>query len=185
MDNAFFVDRTPFCWTEVHPVWLLAVILNVLCPKRIAYVRTESVFIKRGSILCRQNQLCWDKTHSWRREIWDLSCPIAPKFDRCLGCSATETPVKFQSNMIISTPNLAVSRPHWDLLVRRLTYINQAFSALLVLCAVTGGFPSQNQVTWSFDVFFDLRLNKRLSKQSRRWWFQTSSRSLWRQCNAV
>ena len=31
--------------------------------------------------------------------------------------------------------------------------------------------------------FFDLRLNKRLSKQSRLWWFETPSRSLWRQCN--
>ena len=28
------------------------------------------------------------------------------------------------------------------------------------------------------DVFFDLRLNKRLSKQSIRWWFETPSRSL-------
>ena len=33
---------------------------------------------------------------------------------------------------------------------------------------VTGGFPSQRPVTRSFDVFFDLRLNKQLSKQSRR-----------------
>ena len=31
---------------------------------------------------------------------------------------------------------------------------------------VTGEFPSQRPVTRSFDVFFDLRLNKRLSKQS-------------------
>ena len=29
----------------------------------------------------------------------------------------------------------------------------------------TGGFPSQRPVTCSFDVFFDLHLNKRLSKQ--------------------
>ena len=48
---------------------------------------------------------------------------------------------------------------------------------------VTGGFPSQRPVTRSFDVFFDLRLNKRLSKQSRRRWFETQSRSLWRHCN--
>ena len=34
-----------------------------------------------------------------------------------------------------------------------------------------------------FDVFFDLRLNKRLSKHSRRRWFETPSRSLWRHCN--
>ena len=33
------------------------------------------------------------------------------------------------------------------------------------------------------DIFFDLRLNKRMSKQSRDWWFETSSRSLWRHCN--
>ena len=38
---------------------------------------------------------------------------------------------------------------------------------------------------WSFDVFFDLRLNKRFSKQSRGRWFETPSRSLWRHCNAV
>ena len=31
----------------------------------------------------------------------------------------------------------------------------------------TGGFPSQRPVTWSYDAFFDLRLNKWLSKQSR------------------
>ena len=31
--------------------------------------------------------------------------------------------------------------------------------------------------------FFDLRLNKRLSKQFLRWWFDKPSRSLWRQCN--
>ena len=36
-----------------------------------------------------------------------------------------------------------------------------------------GEFPTQRPVTRSFDVFFDLRLNKRLSKQSWRWWFET------------
>ena len=35
---------------------------------------------------------------------------------------------------------------------------------------------------WSF---FDLRLNKRLSKQSRRRWFETPSRWLWRHSNAL
>ena len=47
----------------------------------------------------------------------------------------------------------------------------------------TGEFPSQKPVTRSFGAFFDLRLNKRLSKPSTRWWFETPSRSLWRQCN--
>ena len=41
---------------------------------------------------------------------------------------------------------------------------------------------SQRPATWSFDIFFDPRLNTRLSKQSRRRWFETPLRSLWRQC---
>ena len=38
---------------------------------------------------------------------------------------------------------------------------------------VTCEFLSQRPVARSFDVFFDLRLNKRLCKQSRRRWFHT------------
>ena len=52
---------------------------------------------------------------------------------------------------------------------------SQTFSALLAICVenspVTGEFPAQRPVTRSFDVFFDFRLNKRLSKQSWGWWF--------------
>ena len=46
-----------------------------------------------------------------------------------------------------------------------------------------GEFPTQRPVTRSFDVFFDLRLNKRLSKQPWGWWFETPSWSLWRHRN--
>ena len=46
-----------------------------------------------------------------------------------------------------------------------------------------GKFPTQRPVTRSFDVFFDLRLNKRLSKQSWGWWSETPSSSLWRHRN--
>ena len=67
------------------------------------------------------------------------------------------------------------------------TSSNWTFSTLLVICAgnspVTGEFHAQRPVTRSFDVFFDLRLNKRLRKQWREWWFDTPSRSLWRHCN--
>ena len=47
-----------------------------------------------------------------------------------------------------------------------------SFSALLALSPVTGEFPAQKPVTRSFDVFCDLRLNKRLTKQS--WGFDLS-----------
>ena len=63
----------------------------------------------------------------------------------------------------------------------------KTFSALLVICAgnslVSSEFPAQRPVTRSFYVVFDLRLNKRLNKQSWGWWFETLSRSLWRHCN--
>ena len=48
-----------------------------------------------------------------------------------------------------------------------------------------GEFPAQRPVTRNFDVFFDLRLNKRLSKQSWGWWFETLSRPLLRHCNGT
>ena len=44
----------------------------------------------------------------------------------------------------------------------------------------TGEFLSQRPVTRSFDVFFDLCLNKRLSNQSWGWWFGTPLCPLWR-----
>ena len=46
-----------------------------------------------------------------------------------------------------------------------------------------GEFPAQRQVMRSFDVFFVLRLNKRVSKQSWGWWLKTPSYLLWRHCN--
>ena len=49
--------------------------------------------------------------------------------------------------------------------------------------SVTDEFPSHKPVTRSFDVFFDLRLNKRLSKPSTRRWFETPFCSLWCYCN--
>ena len=65
----------------------------------------------------------------------------------------------------------------------------ETFSALLAICAgnspVAGEFPAQRPVTRSFDVFFDLCLNKRLSKQSWGWWFETLSRPLCRHCNEL
>ena len=64
----------------------------------------------------------------------------------------------------------------------------ETFSALLAICAgnspVPCEFPAQRPMTRTFDVFFYLRLNKRFSKQSWGWWFETLSRPLWRHCNA-
>ena len=63
----------------------------------------------------------------------------------------------------------------------------ETFSTLLAICAgnspVPGKFPTQRPVTRSFDVYIDLRPNKRLSKHSWGWWYETPSRPLWRHRN--
>ena len=77
-------------------------------------------------------------------------------------------------------PNWTVQHPWWRHQI-------ETFSALLAICAGnspgTGEFPAQRPVTQSFDVFFDLRLNKRLSEPSWGWWFEMLSRPLWRHRN--
>ena len=57
--------------------------------------------------------------------------------------------------------------------------------ALLAFYEGNPPVTGQRPVARSFDVFFDLRLNKKLSKQSRRLWFETPSRSSWRHCNEL
>ena len=74
----------------------------------------------------------------------------------------------------------SVSNPWWR-------HQMEISSALLAICAgnspVPGEFHTQRLVTRSFDVFFDLRPNKRLSKHSWGWWFETPSHPLWRHRN--
>ena len=63
-----------------------------------------------------------------------------------------------------------------------MTSSNGFFFALLAICArnspAIGEFPAQRPMTRSFDVFIDLRLNKR-----RGWWFETPWHPLWRHCD--
>ena len=92
---------------------------------------------------------------------------------------SVKTPNIAQYENISSTYNIATWWRHQM----------ETFSALLAICAgnspVPGEFPAQRPVTRSFDVFFDLRLNKRLSKQSWGWWFETLSCPLWRHRNGT
>ena len=77
---------------------------------------------------------------------------------------------------------------HWNSGVYMMTSSNGSiFRVTGPLCGgnspVAGEFPAQRPVTWSFDVFFDLRLNKQLSKHSWGWWFEMPSRPLLRHSN--
>ena len=87
---------------------------------------------------------------------------------------------EFTYSLCITPPQPPVDKQSW-------WHQMETFSALLAICAgnspVTGEFPGQRPVTRSFDVFFDLRLNKRTRKHSWDWWFETPSCSLWRHCN--
>ena len=91
--------------------------------------------------------------------------------------------------VIAAVGNCRPPATYWSRLEMRcmLTSSNGNISALLAFGAgnppVTGEFPTHWPVTWIFDVFFDLCLNRQLSKQWRRWWFETLPRSLWRHCN--
>ena len=84
------------------------------------------------------------------------------------------------SSELMSNHNIQKKHARWR-------HQMETFSALLAICAgnspVPAEFPTQGPVTRSFDVFFDLLLNKRLSKQSWGWRFETLSRPLWRQWN--
>ena len=86
---------------------------------------------------------------------------------------------------------------HVNTVIKNTIAVHQVFSSMMtspngnlfrvtgplsVNSPLNGEFPSQRPVT-SFDVFCDLRLNKLLSKQSKRRRFETTSRSLWRHCN--
>ena len=136
------------------------------------------------------------------REIGSLSHPFEiwqAHLQQC--CRGAYWIVKRSDNCWYKSRSFEIS---WHLTVRRLIELwnslgrvwsdrpwwrhqMETFSALLALCAgnstVTGEFPSQRPVTRSFDVFFDLPMNKRLSKQPRRRWFETPSASLWGHCN--
>ena len=65
----------------------------------------------------------------------------------------------------------------------------ETLSTLLAICVgnslITSEFPTQRPVMRRFDAFFDLHLNKGLSKQWGGWWFEMPSRPLWCHCNAM
>ena len=98
----------------------------------------------------------------WTGETWKLQLFAVNK---CLPCSVC----KMMASSMMTSSN------------------GNIFRAISPLCGDftgPGEFPTQRPVTRGFDVFFDLRLNKRLSKQSWGWWFETLWSPSWRHRNA-
>ena len=68
--------------------------------------------------------------------------------------------------------------------LRMMTSLNgNIFQVTGDLCGEFIEFHAQRPATRSFNVFFDLRLNKQSSEQPWCWWFDTPSRVLWCRCN--
>ena len=111
------------------------------------------------------------------RCVYDPGALVTGKFPRIFKLSfwlSGSIVVTIQSEATLENP---CKLTDMDFCNPTMTSSNGNISALLALCEgnspVTGEFPSQRPVTWGFDVFFDLLLNKRLCQQSRRRRFQT------------
>ena len=124
--------------------------------------------------------------------LFKLKCQFRCSFINCVAVWMIQQQIKWQ---LLWVNDCLVK--HWlklSLHMRKVTdpwwrHQMETFSALLAICAgnspVTGEFPTPRPVTRSFDVFFDLRLNERLSKQSWGWWFEMPKRPLWRHRNVT
>ena len=162
-------------------------------------VSSISIYINRFIQTQRTNDATLLKT--WVLMIPTLSSMVVPQVVMTIAFVATYDDNFSLTNISILMENrcwkmtfLIWINTHWEEELLEIVYNRSwwryqmdIFSALLALCdgnpPVSGGFPSQRLVTWSFHVFFDLCLNKRLSKQSTRRWFKTPSHTLWRHCN--
>ena len=102
-----------------------------------------------------------------------------------LGSAAAEAAVNFQSDWKSLTWHCSYGKFSIVMMTSSKGNIFRVTGNLSGESPVTGEFPTQRPVTRSFDVFFDLHLNKRLSKQSWGWWFQRLPRPLWRHSNGT
>ena len=120
--------------------------------------------------------------NGWVKISIDTCVLVWPGLDRATWRSAVQFAVAGPRVLFI------VFRSRWYTIVYTMTSSNgNIFRVTGPLCGEftgPGEFPTQRPVTWTSDVFFDLRLNKRLSRQPWCWWFETPSWSLSRRCNA-
>ena len=100
----------------------------------------------------------------------------------------SQSPVMCNLDVFFGVSLIKYTKKQLPVLWDAKTLITALKDWLLALCVgnspVTGEIPKQTPVMRNFGIFFDLRLNKRLNKQSLGWWFETPSRSLRRHCNA-
>ena len=144
-------------------------------------------------LVCPDSARAWHMLHQLREDHSDEDLKIIvhayelPYHRNAYTMSQVGSLSHYSSMEIKSDDKVSVS--YWEAALMLWSWWRhqmETFPALLVLCAanspVTGEFSSQRPVTQSFDVFFDLRLNRWLNEQSSRRWFETPSCSLLRHC---
>ena len=123
----------------------------------------------------------WVHTLTFIHLSWLASIILCVVINPAIEPGHTLFPSLSCTNLAVNTTGEKNLHPWWR-------HQMETFSALLAICAgnspVPGEFPTQRPVTWSFDVYFDLHPNKRLSKHSWGWWFETASCPLWHHHNA-
>ena len=128
--------------------------------------------------------IIWTSLSAVPRKAVEFNHPLTPWTVNC-------DPVNCHQCYLALLPNRTPTCHKANCVVRLCVHMmmssNGNIFSVTVLCAgnspVTGESPSRRPVTRSFYIFFDLCLNKRLSKQSIRRWLETQSRSLRRHCN--
>ena len=123
---------------------------------------------------------------SWNQHVTQYWCETRGNFLRKLPKTRILGPIFGPQNWAFEAHIVYISKSSSNDHIT-LRHQIETFSKLLAVCAgnspFTGEFPTQRPVTQSFDVFFDLRPNKRLSNQSSGSWFEMPSHSLWCHCN--
>ena len=161
------------------------------------------------ALICRlymANRLCIRQLVSDRTSIFTYlqgSAYNTIYARKCKCKSSTPLLFKLSTSLLLSTSYVistvflhksyaaASNTEDYDAIVFHDDVINSALLAfaLLALCAGNSRWsvnsPTKASGAEPWCLFFYLRLNKRLSKQSWGWWFETQSCPLWRHCNVM
>ena len=177
-------------------MWDLVSYFPTTCNVDVVMTCKSTSAVKTCVKLCRlkmiRRYLSYWQTNTRGKKLfkWSTAILITMRLNPILFCKNYD-PVC--SIFIKTTVMLYISQEAWNIPEHKSfsgtwwRHQMETFSGLLAICEgnspVPGEFPAQRPVTRSFDVFFDLRVNKRLSKQSWGWWFKTLSRPWWRHNN--
>ena len=146
------------------------------------------MFSPHSNVRPNDGQIAWCQFAAYDWTPWyvpHISIRLNDKIFHC--CALVEEGVQIQvrfSNAIVIEGDLSVtSASTRDMMT---SSNGNIFRVTGHLCRVFTGhrwIPRTKASDAERWCFLDLRLNKRLNKQSWGWWFETASHSLWRHCN--